>query len=174
MNRETRIGGCVLLGALVLAACGGGSPLPDAPEAAPSEAKPAADTNEPVEEVLPVEESAEAPKAFRSMSPPEKMNHMKKVITPKMAEVFQAADAEGYADFGCTTCHGPGAKQGNFSMPSDALPALDKAEMDAHPEVTKFMKERVVPEMAQLLGEEPYNRETHEGFGCYGCHTKKE
>ena len=108
------------------------------------------------------------------MSAPEKMKHMKTVVAPHMAKVFQEASAEEYANFGCANCHGPGAKEGNFEMPSAALPALNKEEMDEHPEVTKFMAERVVPEMAKLLGEEPYNPETQKGFGCFDCHTKKE
>jgi hypothetical protein len=38
--------------------------------------------------------------------------------------------------------------------------------------MVKFMGERVVPEMAKLLHEEPYNPETHQGFGCFHCHVK--
>lgn len=113
-------------------------------------------------------------KSFDEMTAPERMQHMKTVVAPHMAKVFQEADAEKYAKFGCSGCHGPGAKEGNFEMPNAALPPLNKEEMDAHPEATKFMAERVVPEMAKLLGEEPYNPETHEGFGCFDCHTKKE
>ncbi len=155
-----------LTGALA-AACGG--------SAAPAEAPPPA---EATEEAAAEEDSPDtAPgefKKFDDMSPPEKMKHMKTVVAPRMAKVFQEASAEEYEDFSCVTCHGPGAKDGNFEMPSKDLPALDQEEMEEHPEVTQFMKERVVPEMAKLLGEEPYNPETHEGFGCYHCHTKKE
>lgn len=122
--------------------------------------------------------SAEAPsegaKPFSEMTAPEKMKHMKQVVKPHMAKVFQEASAEAYADFNCTSCHGPGAKKGEFEMPTDALPKLNQEEMEEHPEVTKFMKERVVPEMAKLLGEEPYNMETGKGFGCYDCHMQKE
>ncbi len=109
---------------------------------------------------------------FDDMSAPQKMKHMKEVVAPKMAKVFQ--ELGGYEDFSCVTCHGPGAKQGKFEMPTDSIPALNQEEMDEHPEVTKFMMERVTPEMATLLGEEVYNQETHEGFGCFDCHTKKD
>jgi hypothetical protein len=146
------------------AACGGSA----APAEAPVEAATAPEEAES-QEAAPEEEVAEeGPAKFDDMSAPEKMKHMKEVVAPAMGKVF------GKDDFSCTTCHGPGAKQGNFSMPTDALPPLNKAEMDAHPEATKFMMEKVVPEMAKLLGEDPYNPETHEGFGCYDCHTKKE
>lgn len=158
-----------LLGSIsmvVMVACGGASTPAESPEA---EAEPGA-MEEPGGEA-PAEE---APLKFDDMTAPQKMQHMKKVIAPEMAKVFQAHDAEEYAEFSCATCHGPGAKEGNFEMPSAALPALDQEEMDEHPEVTKFMMEAVVPKMAELLGEEPYNPETHQGFGCYDCHTKSE
>lgn len=145
------------------AACGGSKAPADAPEPAEEKADEAV-----------IDESADAPIKFDDMSAPQKMKHMKEVVAPTMAKVFQEANAEEYAKFNCVTCHGPGAKQGDFTMPTDSLPALDKEEMDEHPEVTKFMMERVVPEMARLLGESPYNPETQTGFGCYNCHTKKE
>jgi hypothetical protein len=75
------------------------------------------------------------------------------------------------------TCHGPDAKKGEFEMPNPKLPKLDpKDNFKAHKkeaEVVKFMMERVVPEMATLLGEEPYDPAKQEGFGCFDCHTKK-
>jgi hypothetical protein len=150
----------LVLSGAALSACGGSTPPPES-----ADAEPAADESA---------EAADAPVKFDDMSAPEKMQHMKTVVAPEMAKVFQAVDADAYADFGCPTCHGPGAKNGNFEMPTDSLPALNQEEMDEHPEVTKFMMEQVVPKMAELLGEQPYNPETHEGFGCYDCHTKKE
>jgi mono/diheme cytochrome c family protein len=144
-------------------ACGGSKAPADAPEPA----------DEQADESL-VDSSPEGPVKFDDMSAPQKMKHMKEVVAPTMAKVFQEANADEYANFNCANCHGPGAKQGDFKMPTTALPALDKEEMDEHPEVTKFMMERVVPEMAKLLGEEPYNPETQTGFGCYNCHTKKD
>ena len=37
--------------------------------------------------------------------------------------------------------------------------------------MTKFMMEKVVPEMVSLLGVSKYDPATHKGFGCFGCHT---
>lgn len=155
----------ISLGAMgiVASACGGSKAPADTPE--PAEEK----ADESV-----VDESTDVPLKFDDMSEPQKMKHMKEVVAPTMAKVFQEADAEEYAKFNCATCHGPGAKQGDFRMPTESLPALDQEEMDEHPDVTKFMMERVVPEMAKLLGEEPYNPETQSGFGCYNCHMKKD
>lgn len=152
----------------LLAACGSATTPAESAEPAPS-------SGDGAEAPGASEGTAESTvKEFDEMSAPEKMKHMKTVVAPHMAKVFQEASAEEYANFGCANCHGPGAKEGNFEMPSAALPALNKEEMDEHPEVTKFMAERVVPEMAKLLGEEPYNPETQKGFGCFDCHTKKE
>jgi hypothetical protein len=93
-----------------------------------------------------------------------------------MGKTFQGFDAEHYAEFGCVTCHGPGAKDGNFEMPSPALPKLPEDPtpvFQEKPEVSKFMSEQVVPQMAKLLGEEPFNPETGKGFGCFDCHQKQ-
>jgi len=113
-------------------------------------------------------------KAWEAMDPGERLNHMKTVVAPTMAKSFQEFDAKEFADFSCVTCHGPGAKEGKFDMPNPLLPPLDKKLMDKHPAATKFMMEKVVPEMASLLDEEPYDPAKGEGFGCMECHTEKK
>jgi hypothetical protein len=35
------------------------------------------------------------------------------------------------------------------------------------------MAKQVVPTVAGLLGEQPYDPKTQQGFGCLECHTKK-
>lgn len=117
-----------------------------------------------------------APVAFAAMSRREKSEHMKKVVVPQLGAVFAAADPERYAEFGCVNCHGPGARRGEFEMPSAALPKLppkgDFAALKAEkPQVFVFMAEKVLPEMAQALGEHPFDPATGEGFSCYDCHT---
>jgi hypothetical protein len=154
---------CILLGSLA-SACGGGQPEAKAPE-------PAAGT------VAPAAEGTGAPaKPWKTMSLSEKKAHMKTVVVPKMSAVFQSFDPKGFADVGCGTCHGNGAKNGTFVMPNPDLPKLSvannfKKHMDAKPEITKFMMEKVEPEMAAALGMPPYDPQTHQGFGCGGCHT---
>lgn len=99
------------------------------------------------------------------------MAFMKSSVKPRMAHVFQTADAKRYADFECKTCHGP-----NWQLPKDFLPKLemkgDKITAFAEkPEIAKFMAEKVVPEMASIFGKQPYDPATKQGFGCMGCHT---
>jgi hypothetical protein len=43
--------------------------------------------------------------------------------------------------------------------------------MKDQPDAVKFMGGKVVPEMAQMLGMDPYDMKTGKGFGCHECHT---
>ena len=104
-----------------------------------------------------------------------RLEHMKAVVLPTMLGVFREFDPEHYAEFDCTTCHGPGARRGEFAMPSAALPKLpahgDFAGLRAQkPEVFDFMVQQVVPAMARAMGESPYDPATGQGFGCSRCH----
>jgi len=110
------------------------------------------------------------------MTVDQKKEFMKTIVVPKMKTVFQEFDSSRYAELGCKTCHGAGAKEGKFQMPNPGLPKLNPERGFAKHKkkqaaVTKFMMEHVAPEMAKTLGVEPYNPETHQGFGCFSCHT---
>jgi hypothetical protein len=155
---------------LCAAACGGAEPPPPAnpggatpaPSAVPSSApSPAASADDVV---VPATWSTTMPKEAQ-------IAFMKKNVAPRMAKVFQGADAARYASFGCKTCHGP-----QFKPPKEFLPhlTLKDGKMTAFgdkPEVAKFMAEHVVPEMASAMGQPPYDPQTHQGFGCGGCHA---
>lgn len=111
------------------------------------------------------------------MTGSQKAVFMEKTVVPKMGPLFTQFDSKDFAKVTCETCHGARAKAGDFKMPNPDLPKLSTADkfkkhMDAKPEMTKFMMEKVVPEMASTLGMEPYNPATHQGFGCFGCHTE--
>lgn len=167
---------CVMAGVLALSACGGGQSEPKAPTPTPA----GGPSETPAPSSSSSAASAGAPasgpsKPWKEMTQGEKKDHMKTVVTPKMATVFQSFNAKEFSQVTCVTCHGPGAKSGKFVMPSPDLPKLSPADsfkkhMTAKPEMTKFMMQKVVPEMASALGVAPYNPETHQGFGCGGCH----
>jgi hypothetical protein len=64
-------------------------------------------------------------------------------------------------------------------MPNPALPKLNpkdgfKAHMDKDPEMTKFMMEQVLPEMAKALGTTPFDPATKSGMMCGACHLIKK
>jgi hypothetical protein len=110
------------------------------------------------------------------MTTAQKKEVMKTLVLPQMKAAFQELDPKDFAAMSCMTCHGESVKQGKFTMPNPKLPRLDPAGGFARhkkedPKITKFMMEHVSPEMAKLLGVEPYNPVTHEGFGCSNCHT---
>jgi cytochrome c553 len=111
----------------------------------------------------------------------QRLEFMKTTVLPAAKVKFQTFDAKRYATFDCITCHGPGAEDGSFEMPNPkikALPATEEAYMawvakDADAaRYTKFMSEEIVPMMAQLLDEKPFDPATHSGtFSCPACHT---
>ena len=175
---------------LLAAACGGTQPNPEtapppaaesaAPSAAPAVASaapaPAASSSAtPAPEASAAPAPAKAAINWDAMDHQQRLEHMKTVVMPRMKELFAGADAHRYADMKCVTCHGDGAKDQTFKMPNPKLPKLSytdnfKKHMAKTPEITKFMMEKVVPEMASLLGEQPYDPATHKGFGCAECH----
>ena len=113
---------------------------------------------------------------WKDMNHEQKLDHMKKVVMPKMKEDFVAFDGKKYEKMNCLTCHGAGAKDGSFKMPNPDLPKLSvdggfKKHMDKTPEITKFMMTKVTGTMASLLGMPAYDPKTQTGFGCFGCHT---
>jgi hypothetical protein len=163
------------------AACGGApTPEPEATPPAPAapEPEPAPAPEEPAPEAAadagaaePTPPAAPALPVFKDLNAAEKGEFMKNHVVPKMGELFKEFDPKKYAELKCTTCHGPGAKQGKFTMPNPKLPKISDAMMKKHPEMTEFMMKKVVPEMAALLTEKPFDPATKEGFGCMRCHT---
>ena len=92
-------------------------------------------------------------------------------VLPAMKALW--AEFEPEKEFKCQTCHGEDMEAVKFKMPNSlyALPADDpmKAAMEYDEDTAKFMAEKVLPKMAELLDMEVMN-EQGEGFGCLGCH----
>ena len=110
---------------------------------------------------------------WKDKSREQRMDWMGLAVFPKMRAIFQEHDAS-YSTLTCQTCHGSNMEMVDFKMPNSlfSLPKTNTLEWakDYDAEVTAFMSEQVVPEMAKLLDVEPYDAETEKGFGCFGCH----
>jgi len=112
---------------------------------------------------------------FEELNHDQRIQYMKEVVTPAMAPLFQAHDAQKFAEFGCKTCHGPGAEKGEFHMPNPELPKLGPATKDKHkPEDLEWMGKVIKPKMAELLKEPEWTPENPKGFGCMECHTEEK
>ncbi|AKT37681.1 hypothetical protein [Chondromyces crocatus] len=118
--------------------------------------------------------------AYDEMSFGERAAYMDAVVLPHMKEIFVAFDAK-FERMECKTCHGSGAANGTFAMPSAEVPPLPPPEEfeayledPEHLRWTQFMADQVWPEMAKLLEQPTYDPETNpEGFSCSNCHTIK-
>ncbi len=146
--------------AMVLAtACGGKSPPPAAPPAPPAQ------------KALP-----DVP--FDKLADDQQVEFMKQKVVPQMKPIFQQHDGKKFAEFGCTTCHGPGAKQGHFDMPNPELPKLSMKELMGGTKYKKddveWMSKQVKPTVAKLLGQTEWSPDNPKGFSCGACHVMEE
>ncbi|MED5373442.1 MAG: hypothetical protein VX899_20650 [Myxococcota bacterium] len=98
---------------------------------------------------------------WAEMDADQKNAYMASTVTPQMAELFQAYNADAYASFTCNTCHTDG---GDYSMPTSDLYGFDPAAIPGADEGDgyAFMHNEVVPKMQELLDDE--------SFGCLNCH----
>jgi cytochrome c553 len=181
MNRTFALLGLAFV--LALTACSSDAE-PDAPPppGRPPEGAPAAPPPIDVSGAAPAETPAAADPGllWKDMDHDQRVRFMKSVVLPRMRTAFAKFDAEQYSEMKCVACHGDGAKDKTYKMPNPKLPRLPTDEAgwkkltEAEPEAVKFMSEVVVPTMAGLLGEKPYDPATHQGFGCFRCHTPKK
>lgn len=100
----------------------------------------------------------------------EKLTFMGTKIFSPMQKLFTEHNKERYKEFACETCHGKDMKEKKYAMPN--IKPLDPANMPKGSTAT-FMREKVMPEFAKILGKELYDDKTKKGFGCFSCHTKK-
>lgn len=117
-------------------------------------------------------------KRWQEKTRQERVDWMGIEVFPKMKALFVEYDAKGFEDFKCQTCHGETMEMLDFSMPgviyalSASDPVGEAREYDA--EMTAFMTDVVLPEMAALLNTTPYDPATQTGLGCFDCHPADE
>jgi len=119
------------------------------------------------------------PTAYAQMNREQRTAFMSAVVVPQMTQIFTAFDAK-FQNLSCKTCHGNGAADGTFAMPSPQVPALPASEEafaeyvkdPEHARWSQFMIEQVWPKMADLLQVDKFDPAAHpEGFSCHNCHT---
>jgi len=117
--------------------------------------------------------------AWAEMSREDKRNYMSEAVMPRMAELFEEYDSERFAGFSCDGCHGEDMRSREFAMPNPGILALSatgtpeqQQMVQEHPEMVRFMFNRVLPTMQQLLGAPDYDEATGDGFTCFACHTR--
>jgi hypothetical protein len=108
----------------------------------------------------------------------QRLDYMIKTVMPKMKATFVAFDEKRFGRMDCATCHGDGVERTTFSLPNAALPKLLEPDLfakhrQATPEITKFMLEKVEPQMASLLEVPEFDPATRKGLSCYLCHTRE-
>ena len=118
---------------------------------------------------------------WEQMSKAERKQYMKEVVLPKLKPIMHAFDPDSaFKDVTCKTCHGMGARNGQFKMPNPELPKLPKTRegfeklMKEKPRMMEFMGKTLKPSMASLLNMPQFDPKTGTGFGCGNCHTTAE
>jgi hypothetical protein len=121
--------------------------------------------------------------AYKDMDKKQRGAYMKKVVLPRARELFSAFDPK-LPEVGCKTCHGDGVADHTFKMPNPKIKPLPNTEEAFMAWVSKdkdaarwakFMGEQLTPEMAKLVGKQPFDPKTKTGeFSCGACHTLKK
>src|SRR5689334_3601659 len=103
-----------LLG-LVFGAC----THPAAPAPPPEQAAPPPDHVVP-----PIPSVGENTMGWPTWSHDKKLAYMKQTVMPAEKEIFGRFEPVRFAYLTCETCHGQGARDGNYKMPNPDLPHL--------------------------------------------------
>lgn len=117
---------------------------------------------------------------WEQMSKAERKQYMKEVVLPKMKPIMEAFGTKEFKKVGCGTCHGMGARNGEFKMPNPELAKLPNSReafqklMKDEPRWMEFMSKTMKPSMASLLNIPQFSPKTGTGFGCGNCHMTKE
>jgi len=157
------------------AACGGGQAepvTPTTPSASASDSAAAPTASATASAAPSASATAEAGPVWKDgMTKDAQVAYMKANVAPRMSKVFKDHDAKKYGEFSCKTCHGPNGKEPKEFLPKLTMKGGNLTAFAEKPEMSKWMHESVVPEMAAAMGQKPYDPATKTGFGCMGCHA---
>jgi len=158
---------------ILAVACGGGEGTAETTDEPADTAggEEAGGAGEEVDAMAMIQELIAPPEQpWSEMSHEDRGSDMVMRFEPAFRVMFQAHDAEEYADFDCASCHGDDMEEREYAMPSAHLPPVPPPGTDAYrqmseqaPEVMRFMEEDVTPTMQTMLG-------TGATFTCTGCH----
>lgn len=124
----------------------------------------------------PAEQNTETEIAWKDMNTSQRSAYMVNTVMPQMRELFVSFD-EKYSAMNCATCHGANPAAVNFAMPNGVYPIVISeiapmlAEESPRGDAARFMQEQVQQKMAELLGVQPFDPVTYQGFGCLNCHA---
>ena len=176
MNTQQTFSLSLILFALASASC---KKSTDPSAQPPASKSPTAQAN-PAQHPASDKPAESASQSWATMDRKQRKRYMGKTILPEMAKLFQGFNAKQFANFTCQTCHGSNWTDPSvdFKMPNNLYPLPKdnpiQAAMDYNPEITAFMQQQVVPNMARLLGKTPYDPATGTGdFGCFNCHASE-
>lgn len=114
--------------------------------------------------------------AWADMDRDQRLAYMGGTVLPWAKETIEGVEGHnGTVTVTCGSCHGPDMEANDYAMPSSPV-ALDPNDMPP-PEASALvgvMYTDVVGGMAGLIGQEPFDPSTGEGFGCFGCHPFAE
>ena len=98
------------------------------------------------------------PGPFEDMDFDERKEFMMQIVEPAMQELFQEYDADEFASFSCSTCHGEDGEDLEYELPNGLEP-LSQADFPVgnidDPDrraFALFMEDEIVPAIAEHLG----------------------
>lgn len=111
--------------------------------------------------------------SWAAKSREQRMGFMAAAVHPRMKMLFKEYDST-YDDFSCQTCHGDDMELIDYKMPSDIYPlptenTLEEAR-DYDEDVTKFMVDKVLPELKKLFNQ---GKGPQTNVSCFSCHPKE-
>lgn len=127
-------------------------------------------TSQPATTGEPATQTAARP-AWADMTPEQKGQVMKDVVMPRARELFSTYNPQKFADVKCSLCHGPNPKERAFKMPSPDLPEFEPSMFEDHPDMSMFMKNQVMPMVAEAMGLRPFDGQSGD-VRCTTCHPK--